>query len=90
MSKITQYISSIGTDKYMHFLVCEVLAWLIARVLRLCGVDQWAAMAVGFGVAVAVGVSKELYDRYVQHEVFDWQDIVADVIGAVVGAIMSL
>ena len=61
MSKITQYISSIGTDKYMHFLVCEVLAWLIARVLRLCGVDQWAAMAVGFGVAVAVGVSKELF-----------------------------
>ena len=54
MSKITQYISSIGTDKYMHFLVCEVLAWLIARVLRLCGVDQWAAMAVGFGVAVAL------------------------------------
>lgn len=40
MSKITQYISSIGTDKCMHFLVCEVLAWLIARVLRLCGTAE--------------------------------------------------
>ena len=49
MKKITQYISSIGTDKYMHFLACEVLTWLVARVLCLCGVNEWVAPPLDFG-----------------------------------------
>ena len=45
---------------------------------------------VGFGVSLAVGIGKELYDKYKEKETFDWGDIKADIVGAACGSVIGL
>lgn len=74
---ITKIVDKVGTDKVMHVETCA----LIAVVAKRCT----GSAAIGFVVALGVGLLKELYD-VATGEVFDWKDVVADAVGAVVGA----
>lgn len=57
-------ILSIGIDKIAHF----GLGYMIADIFEFIGL--WALL-----IATAIGVMKELFDRYVEKEVFDWLDL---------------
>ncbi|WP_308284956.1 hypothetical protein [Prevotella sp.] len=76
---ITKIVNKVGSDKVMHVETCA----LIAVVAKRCS----GSVAIGAAVALGVGLLKELYDVATGEE-FDWKDVAADAVGAVIGATM--
>lgn len=67
------------TDKLQHILVCLVMM----RVLQLIVPFYWAIV-----ITLIVALGKEfIYDKLLKKGCFDKQDIVADVIGILIGLI---
>ena len=87
MHHLIEKLASIGTDKLLHFNACLFVAYLTARLLPCCTVER---MLAGFALAVLIGFGKELYDEGQEGNTFDWSDLLADVTGATVGAMMGL
>lgn len=87
MCHLIEKLASIGTDKLLHFNVCMFVAYLTARLLPCCMVER---MLAGFAFAVLIGFGKELYDEAQEGNTFNWCDLLADVAGASVGAVMGL
>lgn len=87
MLNVIKKLAGIGTDKLLHFNACLFVAYLTARLLPCCTV---VCMLAGFDLAVLIGVGKELYDEGQEGNTFDWGDLLADVVGAAVGAVMIL
>lgn len=87
MRNLIEKLASIGTDKLLHFNACLFVAYLTARLLPCCTV---VCMLAGFDLAVLIGVGKELYDEGQEGNTFDWGDLLADVAGATVEAMMIL
>lgn len=83
-------INKISNDKYAHFIACQLITWAVSKVMQWCGVSVVLSILAGVFAAMLVGACKELYDKVVQHETFDIEDIKADALGAVVGAVMSM
>lgn len=69
-------------DKYVHFIACMVISLVVANVLPFGNI--YGAVS-GVLVAIAAGLVKERFDDHV-----DGKDIKADIIGAVVGGLLSL
>lgn len=79
--KLFERLASIGSDKYLHFIV----GMMVAAIMRL-HVGTLAAL-----VAVAiVMVAKECIDHFVRKENFDLTDALAGVIGGVVMLILMI
>ena len=57
-------IIDIGIDKIVHF----ALGYMIADLFELTGFYSVL-------IALLAGISKELYDKYYKHKVFDWFDL---------------
>lgn len=78
MGKIVSYLNGIGKDKYMHAalsaLLCAVLKHAVGLSLAVC-------------VTVAVGIGKEVRDLVSRKGKADWSDILADIAGAIIGAL---
>ena len=87
MRHLMEKFAGIGTDKLLHFNACLFVAYLTARLLPCCTVER---MLAGFALAVLIGVRKELYDEAQEGNTFEWHDLLADVAGAAVGAVMIL
>ena len=64
-------------DKLLHFLCCFGIALVLFPII-----GWWS-----IGTALAAGVGKELYDLH-DYGLFSWWDIVADIAGTAVGAII--
>lgn len=88
--KLTERLAKFGTDKWMHITASLILANIITRCLRRCKVGCFLALCIGFSVSLAIGICKELYDRYKEKEIFDWGDIKADVVGAAIGSVLGV
>ena len=76
---ITKIVDKVGSDKVMHAETCALIA-VVAKRSSDC-------VVIGAAVALGVGLLKELYD-VATGGVFDWKDVAADAVGAVVGAMM--
>lgn len=76
---ITKIVDKVGTDKVMHVETCALIAVMAKR----CS----GCVVIGAAVGLGVGLLKELYD-VATGGVFDWKDVAADAVGAVVGAMM--
>lgn len=83
-------MEKIGLDKVLHFVLSFALSAVLSLVACyflpenpvLCGV-------IGAVLTILVGVGKEVYDQRHRYG-FDWRDILADVLGAVVVVPMML
>lgn len=81
-NSIVNFLSNIETDKYLHFIVCLSILLISTNIMK--------SLIIGFVVTMLIGVLKETFDKYVQKERFDMDDIKADFIGALYGSILWL
>jgi len=82
--RIVDKLAKVGSDKFLHLLACQVIAFVAAYLESLAD-GRYIGAAMGFVVAMAVGIVKEMTDKSV-----DKGDLVADFIGAVTGALYFL
>ncbi len=71
---------NIQPDKYMHYSVCITIAILLGFI----------AWWFGLVLAISIGIMKEFIDSSEINNYFSWGDIIADVVGAVVGTLPHL
>lgn len=79
--RIFERLASIGSDKYLHFIV----GMMVAAVMRL-HVGALAALTA----VVIVMAGKEMVDHFVRKENFDLKDALAGVMGGVVTLILMI
>lgn len=87
--RVADYLAGIGVDKYIHFNACLFIAFGVSAVLSLW-FNVNAATILGVVLSIGFGYIKELIDRKKKGDRFDFQDMKADVLGAIVGCLMSL
>lgn len=79
--KLFERLASIGSDKYLHFIV----GMMVAAIMRL-HVGALAALTA----VVIVMVAKESVDHFVRKENFDWKDALFGIMGGVVMLILMI
>lgn len=75
---LSALIDKIGKDKWMHFGVSAFLAFLFALLLP---------SYIAITITIVIGIAKEVYDKVTCKGSAEWQDLLADVLGSVVGAL---
>ena len=78
----------IGKDKILHAVVCMIA--VVACGLATCWISKDVSFASGIGLAIGLGFGKEYGDSKASGNKWDWRDIVADLIGTGIGAILLL
>ncbi|MDC6178538.1 hypothetical protein C2I33_06680 [Ralstonia solanacearum] len=69
-------------DKYLHAGVSAIIASSVTAL----AVDSPNRLWYGLGTSLAVGVAKEIADRRKTNGKFDSKDLLADLVGALIGA----
>ena len=79
----------ISKDKKLHFTCCMLIA--LATTILIGLLSNWYAGGLaGLLTAMGTGVGKEYGDKINPYNKWDWYDILADFIGAVVGASIGI
>ena len=89
MFKINDLVNKVGTDKFIHLLVCIIIAETVA----VCDVtifNRSAIIAATLGVIVAIfiGIGKEVIDFF-RNGLFDFKDLKFDCYGAIFGGLLA-
>lgn len=84
--RVFEKFAAIGSDKYLHLIVGLIVAFVLGKLFA--HVEAWAFPAI-VGVLLLM-IAKECVDYYLRGEQFDFKDIAAGVVGAVVGVLMCL
>lgn len=82
--RIFERLASIGSDKYLHFIV----GMMVAAIMRL-HVGTLAALVALIFVTIVM-VTKECIDHFIRKENFDLTDALAGVMGGVVMLILMI
>lgn len=77
-------------DKIQHFAVCFLVAAIVAIIVAFISKNAPAAMFAGASSGMALGVGKEYGDEKAVENFWDWKDINADALGAIVGCCVGL
>lgn len=78
-------------DKMQHFLVCAVIAAVVAVIaLLLFGMTMTQSAVAAVAVAMAAGFGKEYGDKNATGNHWCWLDIAADFAGAIAGTAAAL
>lgn len=80
---ITKPLLSIGSDKYLHFVVCQLMAFALTLLLGT------PLLALAITMFVAVVIKEVIIDYLLRMTLCDWQDVLADLIGTAVGIAMA-
>lgn len=78
------------SDKIQHFAVCLILSAIVALIVSFMSKNAGAAMFAGASSGMALGVGKEYGDKKAIGNFWDWKDINADALGAVIGSLVGL
>lgn len=68
--------SLLAEDKLKHIVVSAIIAVVLNLIL-----PWWVAALI----TLAIGVGKEVYDKLSKKGHAEWEDLVADVVGVVIG-----
>ncbi len=82
-------VMKIQRDKIKHFSVCFIVAFIASSIEALCGASYVQSILAGTIAGGAIGVGKEYGDRCSPGNKWDWNDIMADMTGAVVGSLIG-
>ncbi|MEZ3576782.1 MAG: hypothetical protein K1W01_04745 [Muribaculaceae bacterium] len=76
----------IQTDKIKHLAVCFIVSAAAAVIESAFGASYPLSFLAGMIAGVAIGVGKEYGDKCAIGNRWDWNDILADAIGALLGS----
>ncbi|WP_311550732.1 hypothetical protein [Prevotella pallens] len=79
--RIFERLASIGSDKYLHFIV----GMMVAAIMRL----HVGALAALTAVTIVM-IAKECIDHFIRKENFDLTDALAGVMGGIVTLILMI
>lgn len=80
----------IPTDKVQHFAICAIAAMCMMILMRIiCALPAVAFVSATIS-SIALGVGKEYGDHCNPYSNWDWYDLLADTIGALVGSAIGL
>jgi putative lipoprotein len=74
----------LGPDKLLHFGACAGIAGAGYGAGAVLSEDRWPRFAIGGGLALSIGVGKELWDL-AGHGDPSWRDLAWDVLGTAAG-----
>ena len=72
-----------GEDKIIHAVVCSLATLVIGACFLPLG---WHCILIGAFFALGLGLGKEYGDSKASGNKWDWLDILADVVGMVIGS----
>lgn len=79
----------ITKDKKLHFTCCMLIA--LATTILIGLLSNWyAGSLAGLLTAMGTGVGKEYGDKANPYNKWDWYDILADLIGTIVGIAIGI
>ena len=80
-------IKFIFDDKAVHFYVCCAISLIVCFVsYTIFPIGIITSGFIGLFITAIVGIGKETYDKYYKKTLFNWMDIVVDILGAGAGA----
>ena len=83
-----KWLYNIKTDKLLHFIASLGVMQVSYGILHYFLLDKWSLL-IALGIAILVGVFKELYDKK-KGGIFNKEDIIADTIGTLIGFILTI
>ena len=83
MFKINDLVNKVGTDKFIHLLVCIIIAENVATY------DAQVFNRNAIIAAIVIGIGKEVIDFF-RNGLFDVNDLKFDTYGAFVGGLLAL
>lgn len=90
MFKINDLVNKVGTDKFIHLLVCVIIAENVATYdAELFNRNAIIAAIVGIVTAIIISIGKEVIDFF-RNGLFDVNDLKFDTYGAFVGGLLAL
>ena len=90
MFKINDLVNKVGTDKFIHLLVCIIIAENVATYdAQVFNRSSIVAAIVGIVTAIVIGIGKEVIDFF-RNGLFDVNDLKFDTYGAFVGGLLAL
>nr|DAT76475.1 MAG TPA: putative periplasmic lipoprotein [Caudoviricetes sp.] len=79
-------LATIGSDKYLHMFAGLVVSMIACKALH--AIDAYLIFALVPAFFAMIG--KESVDHYYRKEQFDWLDVCAGMLGAIVGVFLFL
>lgn len=76
-------------DKLLHFICCFIVSACMACINGLCDIILMGVIN-SFACGVAIGIGKEYGDSKAKGNKWDWKDIFADALGALIGSLTIL
>ena len=89
MKKLITGLASIPVDKWMHAVASMLIAVFLYKLFALTGMPLMMTLIVSLALTVGIGVMKEVWDKK-NNGSPEARDIVADIIGVVVGVLLVL
>ena len=92
MKKLLQKILAffhIPWDKFLHFIVCCGAA-VLSSIPSFFFMDKWQCVYSSFLFPIGLGLGKEYGDSKASGNKWSWGDVVADVLGVIVGSLLVL
>ncbi len=83
---IKKMLPTLPYDKKLHFGCSFIIAALAGLAGNVLGMTWLQAFYTGFGISIAAGFGKEYGDKINPANKWDWSDVLADAIGAGLGA----
>lgn len=80
----------IQKDKVIHFAICCIVAVCAMVFFRLIASPLNVAVVASLIIGLALGVGKEYGDQANPYNKWDWFDLLADALGAVVGTLVTI
>ena len=72
-----------------HFIVCLAISFAASLIEALCLASISQSFIAGIIAGGAIGVGKEYGDKCAPRNKWDWNDIAADMAGAVIGSALG-
>lgn len=90
MFKINDLVNKVGTDKFIHLLVCIIIAENVATYdAEIFNRNDIVAAIIGIVTAIIIGIGKEVIDFF-RNGLFDVNDLKFDTYGAFIGGMLAL